>query len=72
MKYKVGAFQHSDEKWEAKYRESEGKIIGKNVVQIPDSFLLQKYFKTRVEADNYTVQFLKSKGINENNIESIN
>ena len=71
MKYKVKAFQHSDEKWEAKYRLSEGEVIW-NIVHAAKSFLLRKYFKTRDEADNYTVQFLKDKGVEENNIEIIN
>lgn len=69
MKYKVGAFKHDDGRWEAKYIEPEGKLLAGGVVQIPNSFLLRKYFSTKKEANDYAINFLIKKGVEEKDIE---
>lgn len=69
MTYKVKSFHRGDGLWEAKYVEPEGKVLAGNLVQIPDSFLLGKRFVTKEETDRYTLEFLKNKGIKEEEIE---
>ena len=70
MKYRVTAFRHADDRWEAQYVEIKhspmhGQLASGTISNaIP--FRLQRTFATKDEANAYAKQVLIDKGVDEN------
>ena len=63
MKYKIRAYNHSENDWESQYIEP-ASLVG-DIVMTGNPVRLSRHFKTEEDANDYTVQHLKEKNIND-------
>jgi len=68
MKYKVKSFRHSENDWEAQYIEPPKEGVG-NLIFTGNPVRLDKHFKSKKGADDYTIESLRKKGVADKEIE---